>query len=86
MLCALKRHNFYAMCFHICWGLIFHHRAKTKKQIICVEVYVQIKVFDDVYFIIVIQRHSYTHEEIIFNVKLVTMYWKVNMLKRHSWN
>lgn len=39
-----------------------------------VEVYVQIKGFDDVYATTVIQRTSYTFEEIIFNAKFVTMY------------
>jgi len=39
-----------------------------------VEVYVQIKGFDDVYSTVVIQRTSYTYEEIIFNAKFVTMY------------
>jgi inward rectifier potassium channel len=39
-----------------------------------VEVYVQIKGFDDVYSTAVIQRTSYTYEEIIFNAKFVTMY------------
>jgi inward rectifier potassium channel len=39
-----------------------------------VEVYVQIKGFDDVYSTTVIQRTSYTYDEIIFNAKFVTMY------------
>jgi inward rectifier potassium channel len=39
-----------------------------------VEVYVQIKGYDDVYSTIVIQRTSYTYEEIKFNKKFVTMY------------
>jgi inward rectifier potassium channel len=39
-----------------------------------VEVYVNIKGFDDVYSTVVIQRTSYTYEEIIFNAKFVTMY------------
>ena len=39
-----------------------------------VEVYVQIKGFDDVYSTNVIQRTSYTYDEIIFNAKFVTMY------------
>jgi len=39
-----------------------------------VEVYVQIKGFDDVYSTVVIQRTSYTYEEIIFNAKFITMY------------
>jgi inward rectifier potassium channel len=39
-----------------------------------VEVYVQIKGYDDVYSTVVIQRTSYTYEEIKFNKKFVTMY------------
>ena len=39
-----------------------------------VEVYVQIKGFDDVYSTVVIQRTSYTYDEIVFNAKFVTMY------------
>jgi inward rectifier potassium channel len=39
-----------------------------------VEVYVNIKGFDDVYSTTVIQRTSYTYDEIIFNAKFVTMY------------
>ncbi|MEP7372500.1 MAG: ion channel [Chitinophagaceae bacterium] len=39
-----------------------------------VEVYVNIKGFDDVYSTVVIQRTSYTYDEIIFNAKFVTMY------------
>ena len=39
-----------------------------------VEVYVNIKGFDDVYSTVVIQRTSYTYEEIIFNAKFMTMY------------
>jgi inward rectifier potassium channel len=39
-----------------------------------VEVYVTIKGFDDVYSTIVIQRTSYTVDEIIFDAKFVPMY------------
>jgi inward rectifier potassium channel len=39
-----------------------------------VEVYVQVKGFDDVYSTTVIQRTSYTCEEIIFNAKFVPMF------------
>jgi inward rectifier potassium channel len=39
-----------------------------------VEVYVLVRGFDDVYSTTVIQRTSYTYEEIIFNAKFVTMY------------
>lgn len=39
-----------------------------------VEVYVQIRGFDDVYSTNVIQRTSYTYDEIIFEAKFVTMY------------
>lgn len=39
-----------------------------------VEVYVQIKGYDDVYSTVVIQRTSYTYDEIKFNAKFVTMY------------
>ena len=39
-----------------------------------VEVYVQVRGFDDVYATTVIQRTSYTYDEIIFNAKFVTMY------------
>ena len=39
-----------------------------------VEVYVQIKGYDDVYSTVVIQRTSYTYEEIKFNAKFETMY------------
>ncbi|MGZ8556917.1 MAG: hypothetical protein ACXWWC_01220 [Chitinophagaceae bacterium] len=39
-----------------------------------VEVYLQIKWFDDVYSTSVIQRTSYTYDEIVINAKFVTMY------------
>ena len=39
-----------------------------------VEVYVQVKGYDDVYSTTVIQRTSYTYDEIIFNAKFVQMY------------
>jgi len=39
-----------------------------------VEVYVQIRGFDDVYSTTVIQRTSYTYEEIVFNARFVPMY------------
>jgi inward rectifier potassium channel len=39
-----------------------------------VEVYVQVKGFDDVYSTVVIQRTSYTYEEIVFGAKFVPMY------------
>ena len=39
-----------------------------------VEIYVQVKGFDDVYSTVVIQRTSYTFEEIRFNVKFEPMY------------
>jgi inward rectifier potassium channel len=39
-----------------------------------VEVYVQIRGFDDVYSTTVIQRTSYTYDEIITDAKFVTMY------------
>jgi inward rectifier potassium channel len=39
-----------------------------------VEIYVQVKGFDDVYSTIVIQRTSYIYDEIKFNAKFVTMY------------
>lgn len=39
-----------------------------------VEVYVLVKGYDDVYSTTVIQRSSYTYDEIIFNAKFVTMY------------
>ena len=39
-----------------------------------VEIYVQVKGYDDVYSTIVIQRTSYKYDEIIFNAKFVTMY------------
>ncbi len=39
-----------------------------------VEVYVQVRGFDDVYSTTVIQRTSYTYDEIIFNARFVTMY------------
>lgn len=39
-----------------------------------VEVYVQIRGYDDVYSTTVIQRTSYTFDEIRFNAKFVTMY------------
>lgn len=39
-----------------------------------VEIYVQIRGFDDVYSTTVIQRTSYTYDEIIFDAKFVTMY------------
>jgi inward rectifier potassium channel len=39
-----------------------------------VEVYVQVKGFDDVYSTIVIQRTSYVFDEIKFNAKFATMY------------
>ena len=39
-----------------------------------VEVYVQVRGFDDVYATTVIQRTSYTYDEIIFNARFSTMY------------
>lgn len=39
-----------------------------------VEVYVQVKGYDDVYSTVVIQRTSYIYDEIIFNAKFETMY------------
>jgi len=39
-----------------------------------VEVYVQVRGFDDVYSTTVIQRTSYTYDEIVFNARFVTMY------------
>jgi inward rectifier potassium channel len=39
-----------------------------------VEVYVQVRGFDDVYSTTVIQRTSYTYDEIIADAKFVTMY------------
>jgi inward rectifier potassium channel len=39
-----------------------------------VEVYVQIRGYDDVYSTTVIQRTSYTYDEIKFNAKFATMY------------
>jgi inward rectifier potassium channel len=39
-----------------------------------VEVYVQVKGFDDVYSTVVIQRTSYIYDEIKFNAKFETMY------------
>jgi inward rectifier potassium channel len=39
-----------------------------------VEVYVQISGYDDVYSTTVIQRTSYTYDEIIFNAKFLPMY------------
>ena len=38
------------------------------------EVYVQIRGYDDVYSTTVIQRTSYTYDEIIFNARFTTMY------------
>lgn len=39
-----------------------------------VEVYVQVRGYDDVYSTTVIQRTSYTYDEIKFNAKFITMY------------
>ena len=39
-----------------------------------VEIYVQVRGFDDVYSTTVIQRTSYTYDEIVFDAKFVTMY------------
>ena len=39
-----------------------------------VELYVLVRAFDDVYSIIVLQRTSYTYEEIKFNAKFIPMY------------
>lgn len=39
-----------------------------------VEVYVQVRGYDDVYSTNVIQRTSYTYDEIKFNAKFITMY------------
>ncbi|HTD93698.1 MAG TPA: ion channel, partial [Chitinophagaceae bacterium] len=39
-----------------------------------VEVYVQVRGYDDVYSTNVIQRTSYTYEEIIFDAKFISMY------------
>src|SRR5258705_5255050 len=39
-----------------------------------VEVYVQVKGFDDVYSTTVIQRTSYIYDEIKFNAKFITMF------------
>jgi inward rectifier potassium channel len=39
-----------------------------------VEIYVQIRAFDEVYSATVQQRTSYTYDEIIFNAKFVSMY------------
>ena len=39
-----------------------------------VEVYVQVKGFDDVYSTIVIQRTSYIYDEIKFNAKFISMF------------
>jgi inward rectifier potassium channel len=39
-----------------------------------VEVYVQIKGYDDVYSTLVIQRTSYVYDEIRFNAKFVSMF------------
>ena len=39
-----------------------------------VEIYVLVRAFDDVYSATVLQRTSYTYDEIIFNAKFVPMY------------
>ena len=39
-----------------------------------VEIYVQVRGFDDVYSTTVIQRTSYTYDEIVFDAKFATMY------------
>ncbi|MBS1600144.1 MAG: transporter [Bacteroidetes bacterium] len=39
-----------------------------------IEIYVLVRGFDDVYSTVVLQRTSYTHEEILFNRKFVQMY------------
>ena len=39
-----------------------------------VEIYVQVKGYDDVYSTVVIQRTSYIHDEIKFNAKFVSMF------------
>lgn len=38
------------------------------------EVYVLVRAFDDVYSATVLQRTSYTYEEVVFNAKFVSMY------------
>lgn len=49
---------------------LLQHDYKTSD----VEVYVQIKGFDDVYSTTVLQRTSYTFDEIIFNARFLPMY------------
>ncbi len=39
-----------------------------------VELYVLVRAFDDVYSNVVLQRTSYTYNEIVFNAKFVPMY------------
>jgi inward rectifier potassium channel len=48
--------------------------SEEELRVADVEVYVQVRGFDDVYSTTVIQRTSYTYDEIIFNAKFVTMY------------
>jgi len=56
-----------------------------------IEVYVLVRGFDDVYSNIVLQRTSYTYDEIIFNRKFVQMYresrdGKTTILELHKLN
>ncbi len=48
--------------------------AQEDMQAADVEVYVLVRGFDDVYSTTVLQRTSYTYDEIKFNVKFVQMY------------
>lgn len=53
------------------------------------ELYVQVKGFDDVFSNIVLKRTSYTHEDILFNRKFVPMYRETDtttILEMHKLN